>query len=151
MVMIVERKRSPSEAEPTDFGWLLTILMRKSKRRLKSASALARALKADSYPISQQMVSRYINGQSRVPIGFVSQVIKTLDLDKDDQSALSNKWAETLPEEERAVIMHVWESRRLASENIEAARHIEAARQVEGEEITKAGRDGVRGSKDQEG
>lgn len=138
---MVERKRSPSEAEPTDFGWLLTILMR--KKRLKSVSALVRALKADDYPISQQMVSRYINGQSRVPIGFVGQVIKTLDLDEEDQSALSNKWAETLPEEERAIIMHVWESRRPASENIEAARRVE-------DEEMETGGSGARTPEDQE-
>ncbi len=141
MVMMVERKRSASEAEPTDFGWLLTILMR--KKRLKSVSALIRALKADDYPISQQMVSRYINGQSKVPLGFVSQTIKTLDLDEDDQSALSNKWAETLPGEERDIIMRVWESRRPARENIEAARQVE-------DEETEAGKDGARGSKGQE-
>lgn len=56
---------------------------------------------------------------------------------------LPNKWAETLPEEERGVIMQVWESRRPASENIEAARRVE-------NEETEASEDGERGSKDQE-
>lgn len=140
MVMMVERKRSTSAAEPSDFGWLLQILMR--QRRLKSDSAFTRALNADDYPISQQMVSRYINGQSKVPLGFVSQSIKTLKLDEHDQQALSNKWAETLPEEERGVIMQVWKSQRPASENIEAARQVE-------DEEKEADRDGAWGSKDQ--
>lgn len=124
MVLLVNGKRSPSEAEPTEFGWLLQLLMR--KRRIKTATALSVSLKGDGYPISQQMISRYINGQSKVPLGFVSQIIKTLGLDEGDQSALSNRWAETLPEEERAVIMRVWETRRTAAENIKAAEGIEA-------------------------
>lgn len=124
MLLMTERKRKPSEAEPSEFGLILLTLMRKHGTR--SAAALSRRLDADGYPISQQMISKYINDQSKVPLPFVSQVIATLNLDDDEQSALADKWALTLPENERNVIMRVWEIQRPAHENIEAAKRIEA-------------------------
>lgn len=97
-----KNRRKRSGAQPSEFGWTLRALMH--KQHVKTTTRLSEVLTEDGYPVSQQMISRYINGQSPVPLGFLSQVIESLDLDEDDASTLIAKWAETLPPKERRVI-----------------------------------------------
>lgn len=114
--------RRKAESEPSEFGWLLLILMQKN--RIKSATRLAEVI-SEKYPISQQMVSNYINGKNKVPVAFVSHVIDRLDMTDEEQDGLANAWANTLPERERDVVARVWGARQPTRENLEAARRIE--------------------------
>ncbi len=122
MALMAAAPRRKAESEPSEFGWLLLILMQKN--RIKSATRLAEVI-SEKYPISQQMVSNYINGKNKVPVAFVSQVIDRLDMTDEEQDGLANAWANTLPERERNVVARVWGSRQPTKDNLEAARRIE--------------------------
>lgn len=122
MALMAAPPRQRAESEPSEFGWLLLILMQKN--RIKSATRLAEVI-SEKYPISQQMVSNYINGKNKVPVAFVSQVIDRLEMTEEEQDGLANAWANTLPERERDVVARVWGERRPSKDNLEAARRIE--------------------------
>jgi predicted transcriptional regulator len=122
MALMAAAPRRKAETEPSEFGWLLLILMQKN--RIKNATRLAEVI-SEKYPISQQMVSNYINGKNKVPVAFVSQVIDRLEMTDEEQDGLANAWANTLPEREREVVARVWKSRQPTKDNLEAARRIE--------------------------
>ncbi len=97
--------RSPSTATPTDFGWTLKGFM--AEKKIKNPTALSKVMGESGYPISQQMISNYINGRNKVPIAFVSAAARVLDLDDEEQDLLANRWVDTLSEEERAVVLRI--------------------------------------------
>ncbi len=142
MALMAAAPRHKAGTEPSEFGWLLLILMQKN--RIKSATRLAEVI-SERYPISQQMVSNYINGKNKVPVAFVSQVIDRLEMTEEEQDGLANAWANTLPERERDVVARVWGQRKPTMDNLEAARRIEE------EDVTGSDRgERVHGAEDEE-